>query len=102
METDEDVVVARCRRNDKGEFWDVFDADPNSHVRIGKVGFAHEYWPEAWIGCGNTAKQAWEGVSELHGLVRCCGLDYGVESTIGVVIDGAVAAVVLWDARRGG
>ena len=50
VEANEYVWVVWGWRYDGGKLGDVFNVDPDAHIVVGEVCFAHENWAKAWVG----------------------------------------------------
>ena len=49
METDKDIWVVWFWRDEESKLWDVINVDPDAHIGVQEVGFAHKNQAKVWI-----------------------------------------------------
>ena len=99
VKPDQDIWVVGSQGYDEGQFGDVLNAYPDTHVGTREVGLTHKHWTKAGV-CNDYAVQdARQRTAKLHRIMRGGWRDRPVEAAVGVVVYGAVAPHFLRDAR---
>eukprot|EP00957_Ditylum_brightwellii_P150712 11475156-Ditylum_brightwellii.AAC.1 len=57
VEANERVGVRGVLGNNEGKFGNVVRVEPDAHVGIGKIYFAHKHWVEGMIGANNALEE---------------------------------------------